>query len=127
MTLTTMSSVVPPVSSPYDTSTGYSSATHGLVRVLLTDSLTSGSSLTSLTASTRLGVLDGEAAASALGAPFATASLLAGPSSRAPVPPVAQAVRKRPRAVSAAVAALPAFRTCLARVPRPRNAPAPHV
>src|SRR5690348_4491609 len=114
MTLTTTSSVVPPVRSPYDTSTGYSSATHGFVSALLTESLTSGSSLTSLIASTRLGVLDGEAERAGLGAaPFATASLLAGPSSRAPVPPVAQAVRKSPRAASAAVTALPAFRTCL--------------
>src|SRR6478609_8335942 len=113
-----MSFAESPVSSPYDTSTGYSSATHGF-RSRLTAALTAGSSLTILTASTRLGAFDGEPETTSLMLPLATASLPAGPSSRAPVPPVAQAAAKRPRAASPAAAELPAFRAVLLRTPRP--------
>src|SRR3954468_4033666 len=108
MTLTTTSSSAPPVRSPYDTSTGYSSPTHGF-SARLTEGATPGSSSTSLTASTLWGVAYAEAIGDGFGFRLpAAAAGLAGPSSRAPVPPVAQAATSRARAASTAVAVITA-------------------
>ena len=107
MTLTTTSSPVPPVRSPYDTSTGYSSPTHGF-SARFTEGATPGSSSTSLTASTSSGVAYAEAIGVVGFSLPATASAPAGPSSRAPVPPVAHAETNSARAASTAVAVITA-------------------
>src|SRR5687767_8481375 len=110
---------------------GYLSATHGS-RSLFTALLTCGSARTIRTTSSTLGWLpSAEAETAGEAAPDPNESLSAGPSSRAPVPPVPQAETERPRAASTATAVITAFDACLAPGPgpaavlRPRNAPAP--
>src|ERR1044072_6466404 len=104
-----MSLADPPVSLPYDTSTGYSSATHGW-RSRLTSLLTWGSVLTSSTALAMfLRISVGTAATEAEIVGRETEP--AGPSARAPVPRVPLPALKSLRAVITPPAVITAFRT----------------